>query len=200
MKEANDNCLLKNSFWIDGAIEQWGFMDSSGVWLLVLSYSLHSSPIFYDLQQESINFGFLRCDSPKPASSKLRSQEQIEILTKCSLVWQVYYPESCCELWVQFRIMTVLLLTQLLACVPALFVGKTIPVRLAQYVHDPVKVVQGGLFLNCLCIIPVHRNPSKWARPRLYIKDLWQQKPSHASLWKKRKFIRIQRWFREPKN
>ena len=27
--------------------------------------------------------------------------------------------------------------------------------------HCAVKVVQGGLFLNCLCTIPVHRNPSK---------------------------------------
>ena len=64
-------------------------------------------------------------------------------------------------MWVQFRVMTVLLLTQLLSCFPVLFVGMTVPVRVAQYVHDLVKTVEGDLFLNCLHTVPVNRNPAK---------------------------------------
>lgn len=103
----------------------------------------------------------LERDSPGPASSKSQSQEQLEILTKCCLVRQVYYPELCCQMWAQFRIMTVLLLTQLLSCFPVLFVGMTIPVQVAQCGHDLVKTVQGDLFLNCLWTVPVDRNPAK---------------------------------------
>lgn len=95
------------------------------------------------------------------ASSKLQYQEQLEILRKCSLVWQVYYPELHFQMWVQFRLTTVLLLTQLLSCFPVLFVGMTVPVRVAQYDHDPVKTVPGGLFFNCLFTIPAHCNPAK---------------------------------------
>lgn len=62
---------------------------------------------------------------------------------------------------VQFRLMTALLLTQLLFYYPVLFVGMTIPVRVAQYVPDPVKPVQSGLFFNCLCAIPVNCNAAK---------------------------------------
>ena len=111
--------------------------------------------------RECVTLGFLRYDSPEPASSKPQSQEQLEILKKCCQVKHVHFPELHFQMWVQFRLMTVLLLSQLLSYYPVLFVGMTIPVRVAQYVHDPVKPVQGGLFFNCLCAIPVNRNPAK---------------------------------------
>lgn len=94
---------------------------------------------------------------------------QLEILRKCRLVWQVYYPELRFPMWVQFRLTTALLLIQLLACFPVRFVGMTVPVRLARYVHDPVKTVQGSLFFDCLFTIPVNPNSAKGARPKLYV-------------------------------
>lgn len=64
----------------------------SGVCLLVFEFkfSIPASPTFYNLSGGGLHIlDSLSMASPKPASLKLQSQEQLEMLTKCSLVHQV---------------------------------------------------------------------------------------------------------------
>lgn len=130
MKKTNEFSFL-NSFWINGGSGAvriyliWGFFISFEV------NSIYGFPTFCNLWECSVTWGSLGVTAELLASSKLQYQEQLEILRKCSLVWQVYYPELHFQMWVQFRLTTVLLLTQLLACFPVLFVGMTVPVRVA---------------------------------------------------------------------
>lgn len=57
--------------------------------------------------------------------------------------------------------MTVFAPDSAVAYFPVLFVGMTIPVRVAQYVHDPVKPGQGGLFLTATVLFLLIVNPAK---------------------------------------
>lgn len=51
-------------------------------------------------------------------------------------------------MWVQLGLAIVLLLSQLLDCFPVLLVRMTVPVRIAQHVLDPVKILQCCLFFT----------------------------------------------------